>query len=641
MTIPTSDPEFLRERLVSHLLGIGKIRSPRIAAAFRTVPRHLFVLHLPVEAAYEDDVIFTKSRQGVSVSALPSPSICADMLEVLDPQPGHAVLEIGAGTGYNAAMVAELVGPSGRVVTIDIDQDIVDAAVANLGAAGVLDRVHVRWGDGGFGWVEEAPYDRVLVTVGAWDIPPAWVDQLVVGGRLVVPLEIHDVHKLITFERRSDHLASADVRECRFVRMRGAFAGPEQQIPLAPTGIYLSTTRPELVDERVAAAVQAAPDATEQLPIQLDPEELLNSFRLWLALRSDDFCLLSLEGNALRESSVRGWAKGSAAFASAPGVLCDGSISLLERDADERPVLRAYGARGGKAARRLRELLVEWHDAGRPFASGLRVRATPLDAAVPEEETEGYVVDRQWQRYVFTPAETASDLDNLQIPRGNSPSRQSRRRAVMSEVPDERFEELEGSNETPVPPYGEEDPQVAPEDEAATPGLAMDEGGAPSAAAPTGLSNAGAGFIARFEGCILHLYNDPANHCTIGIGHLVHHGRCDGRASEAPFRNGITRDRAFALFRQEVSGFAQAVRRHIRVPLNQKQFDALLSWAFNCGAGVLQTSTLARRLNAGDYGAVPTELAKWNKAGQPPRPMAGLTRRRKAEGELFVHGRYE
>jgi protein-L-isoaspartate(D-aspartate) O-methyltransferase len=401
---PTADPELLRRRLVSHLRDIGKIRSPRVAAAFRAVPRHLFVPHLPVEAAYEDDVIFTKARQGVSVSALPSPSISADLLEVLDAQPGHAVLEIGAGTGYNAALVAELVGSRGRVVTIDIDQDIVDAAVASLAAVEALDRVQVHCGDGGFGWAAEAPYDRVLVTVGAWDVPPAWVDQLVLGGRLVVPLEINDVHKLITFERRPDELASIDVRECRFVRMRGAFAGPEHQLPLAPTGLYLSTTRPDPAHERVAAAVAARPVATEELPVELAQEELLSSFRLWLALRSDDFCLLSLEGDALRESAVRGWAKGSAAFASAPGLLCDGSVSLLERDEDERPVLRAYGARGAEAARRLRELVVEWHEAGRPFTSGLQVRALPLGTSVPDEERAGYGVDRRWRRYVFTPA---------------------------------------------------------------------------------------------------------------------------------------------------------------------------------------------------------------------------------------------
>jgi protein-L-isoaspartate(D-aspartate) O-methyltransferase len=397
---PTAD--VLRERLVSELLRIAKIRSPRIAEAFRAVPRHLFVPNVPVEAAYEDDVIFTKSREGVSVSALPSPSISADMLEVLDVRPGQAVLEIGAGTGYNAALLAELAAPEGRVVTIDIDQDIVDDAVANLRAAGALDRVHVYCGDGGFGRAEEAPYDRVLVTVGAWDVPPAWVDQLVVGGRLVVPLEIHDVHKLITFERRPDRLTSVDVRDCRFVRMRGAFAGSEQQVPLAGTGIYLSTSRPELVSARVAAALREPAVRSARPPIALDPENLLGAFRLWLALRADDFCLLSLEGDALGESSIRGWSKGSAAFASAPGILCDDSVCLVERGDEERPILRSHGRSAGEPERRLVELLREWDGGGRPFADGLRVEATPLGAG-PGQAGDGYVVERRWQRYVFVP----------------------------------------------------------------------------------------------------------------------------------------------------------------------------------------------------------------------------------------------
>lgn len=404
MARPAAGPDVLRERLVSHLLRIGKIRTPRIAAAFGAVPRHLFVPHVPVAAAYEDDVIFTKSRDGVAVSALPSPSISADMLEVLGVEPGHAVLEIGAGTGYNAALLAELAGPGGRVVTIDIDRDIADAAVANLRAAGRLDRIHVHCADGGFGRAEEAPYDRVLVTVGAWDVAPAWVEQLVVGGRLVVPLETHDVHKLIAFERLPDGLSSVDVRDCRFVRMRGSFAGADRQVPLGSAGLYLSTARPELVSERVAAALRAPASATGEPPVALEPEDLLGAFRLWLAVRSDEFCLLSLEGEALRRSAVHGWAKGSSAFASAPGLLRDDSVCLIEPGADERPVLRAYGPAASALAERMRALLREWDDSGRPFASGLRVRATRLEGAASEAAPEpGYVVDKRWHRYVFTP----------------------------------------------------------------------------------------------------------------------------------------------------------------------------------------------------------------------------------------------
>lgn len=400
--MPTATADELRERLVTELCDLGKIRSPRVARAFLAVPRHLFAPHVSLDVAYTDDVIFTKSQNGVSVSALPSPSISADMLEVLDVGAGQRVLEIGAGTGYNAALLAELVGPGGRVVTIDIDQDIVDDAVANLGAAGRLDSVRVHCGDGGFGLAEEAPFDRVLVTVGAWDVPPAWVEQLVVGGRLVVPLEIHDVHKLIAFERRPDRLASVEVSDCRFVRMRGAFAPPELQVPVSAAGIYASVSRPEVVTEAVAAALRAPASSARALPIALDPDELLGSFRLWLALRTDDFCLVSLEGDALRKSSIRGWGKGSAAFASAPGVLRDDSVCLVEQGSDGRPILRAYGKSPGEPEARLVELLREWNEYGRPFTAGLRVEATPVDAPAPSA-SGGYVVERRWQRYAFVP----------------------------------------------------------------------------------------------------------------------------------------------------------------------------------------------------------------------------------------------
>ena len=197
-------------------------------------------------------------------------------------------------------------------------------------------------------------------------------------------------------------------------------------------------------------------------------------------------------------------------------------------------------------------------------------------------------------------------------------------------------EELEGSNARPVPPEGEDEPRdrergadEEPFDEEAetrAPGLK--------------LSQRGAAFIARFEGCRLQLYNDPAGHCTIGIGHLVHHGPCNG-SEPAEFKRGITRERAFELLAEDAAEIVAAIRRRVGVPLTQPRFDALCSWGFNCGPGVFATSTLVRKLNAGDYASVRTELARWDKAGSPPRPLPGLTRRRKAEGRLFAEGKYQ
>lgn len=149
------------------------------------------------------------------------------------------------------------------------------------------------------------------------------------------------------------------------------------------------------------------------------------------------------------------------------------------------------------------------------------------------------------------------------------------------------------------------------------------------------LSKRGAQFIASFEGVRLKRYNDPApgKHCTVGIGHLLHHGPCDGRAGEFDLPN---EQAAWDLLIEDVArSYAPAVERLIKPPqpLNQNQFDALVSFTYNVGAGALEQSGLRRVLNAGNFGAVRGELAKWNKAGSVVLP--GLTRRRRAEADLF------
>jgi GH24 family phage-related lysozyme (muramidase) len=151
------------------------------------------------------------------------------------------------------------------------------------------------------------------------------------------------------------------------------------------------------------------------------------------------------------------------------------------------------------------------------------------------------------------------------------------------------------------------------------------------------LSGQGVEFIARFEGFRSKLYNDPAGHCTIGYGHLVHRGRCNG--SEPPaFRGGISRQHAAELLRSDAAAAVAAVNDHVTVRLNQAQRDALTSLAYNIGTGGFQGSRLLRRLNAGSYGAVPQELMRWVYAGG--RKLPGLVTRRQAEAKLFTTGQY-
>jgi GH24 family phage-related lysozyme (muramidase) len=152
------------------------------------------------------------------------------------------------------------------------------------------------------------------------------------------------------------------------------------------------------------------------------------------------------------------------------------------------------------------------------------------------------------------------------------------------------------------------------------------------------LSDLGVDFIARFEGFRGALYNDPAGHCTIGCGHLVHRGGCDG-SELAEFRGGISRQRAAQLLRVDAGVAVAAVRDNVARPLTPQQFDALVSFTFNVGAAAFRRSTLLQRLNAGAYEAVPEELRRWVTAGG--RTLPGLVARRAAEAKLFTSGRYQ
>jgi lysozyme len=155
--------------------------------------------------------------------------------------------------------------------------------------------------------------------------------------------------------------------------------------------------------------------------------------------------------------------------------------------------------------------------------------------------------------------------------------------------------------------------------------------------APTHLSDQGAQFIGHFEGFRGNLYNDAANNCTIGYGHLVHHGPCNG-SEPAEFKRGISQHEAEQLLDRDAQGAADAVRRFVRVPLNQAQFDALVSFVYNLGAGAFEGSTLLKDLNARRYDAVPGQLEEWVHAGGQVLP--GLVARRKAEARLFMTGKY-
>ena len=227
-------PDLARAALADRLTGTGRAMNPAIREAFRAVPRHLFLPGMPPESAYADQAFVIKyDEDGMPVSSSSQPAMMAIMLEQLGLRPGHRVLEIGTGTGYNAAVMAQITGDQHAVVTIDIDPDLTSRARAILDATGA-GGVRVVRGDGSLGVPEHAPYDRIIVTAGAWTLTPQWLAQLAPGGRIVLPLSVRGIQLSAAFERAGAGWSAISAFRCGFIRMAGPLAGPERFVPLGP-----------------------------------------------------------------------------------------------------------------------------------------------------------------------------------------------------------------------------------------------------------------------------------------------------------------------------------------------------------------------------------------------------------------------
>nr|WP_241841492.1 methyltransferase, FxLD system [Pseudofrankia sp. BMG5.36] len=283
-----------RAALVDKLIADGMITTPVVEAAFRAVPRHLFAPEVSLEAAYADHIVRTKQdKQGVTLSSVSAPWLQARMLESARVGPGMRCLEIGSG-GYNAALMAELVGPAGDVTTVDIDPDVTDRARRCLAAAG-YDQVRVVLADAEDGLPTSARYDVILVTAQAWDVPPAWTDQLVEGGRLVVPLRLRGLNRTVTFESRGDWLESTSVLYSGFVSMRGIGAHDKPTLALDGERITLvfDDDLPDSPDQ--LAGVLGTPRVDVDTGVIFPNRVSFETLQLWLATAFDGYCHLAVD----------------------------------------------------------------------------------------------------------------------------------------------------------------------------------------------------------------------------------------------------------------------------------------------------------------------------------------------------------
>ena len=212
-----SDFSMLRQALVESLVEEGVIRSKIVKEAMLKVPREEFVpIHLR-HYAYEDTPLPIGYGQTIS-----APHMVALMCEEAQLAPGMRVLEIGTGSGYHAAVIAEIVGPKGAVYSIERLAELSSFARRNLARTGYLDRVTLIIGDGSMGYPPAAPYDRIIVTAAAPEVPPPLIDQLARNGIMVIPVGDRFNQILYVVRKKSDgSIEYRTVTPCLFVPLIG------------------------------------------------------------------------------------------------------------------------------------------------------------------------------------------------------------------------------------------------------------------------------------------------------------------------------------------------------------------------------------------------------------------------------------
>jgi protein-L-isoaspartate(D-aspartate) O-methyltransferase len=206
-----------RMKMVDTQIRARGIRDPRVLKALEKVPRHLFVNEALRDQAYNDNPLPIDGGQTIS-----QPYIVALMTEALELKGSEKVLEIGTGSGYQAAILAELVD---HVFSIDRIASLAGNARRLLESLNYYN-IAIRVGDGTLGWKDEAPFDAVMVTAGAPDIPKTLVEQIAVGGRLVVPVGGRHSQVLIKLTRLSESahdVKKEDLGGCRFVDLIGEY----------------------------------------------------------------------------------------------------------------------------------------------------------------------------------------------------------------------------------------------------------------------------------------------------------------------------------------------------------------------------------------------------------------------------------
>jgi protein-L-isoaspartate(D-aspartate) O-methyltransferase len=401
----------LRQAMAETVIDGGWARSEPVRDALRTVPRHRFAPEANLAVAYDSGdraVVTRRDETGAAISSVSAAWLQADMVESLCLTPGAIVFEAGSG-GYNAELIAHVVGPGGRVVTVDIDPWVVHRTRRFLTEAG-SGRVTAVEADAALGapahLVPRAGFDGSVITYNCWDISPAWREQLAEGGRLVLPLEIGGYTRAIAFERRGQVLEARHFTHCGFVRDQGRQA---RAIPVIGLLDGELTLRFENGDAASAVGLEEAlrgPRHEVATGITMGAGVYFGSLQLYAATTLPAFCRL----HAHQATGVTAIAKDR----DAPAVVGDASLAYLthvQTRHGERPedkewewVVHAFGEQGSQLAEQFAATVRAWDRHVR--ADDNDQHADPVLTVHPAGTPDhllpaGDVLDKEHSRLVF------------------------------------------------------------------------------------------------------------------------------------------------------------------------------------------------------------------------------------------------
>ncbi len=363
------------KELVETLKAQDDLHDPVVEEAFLRVPRHVFLPDCTPEEAYANIAVpLKRDAYGTVVSSASQPAMIAQMLEQLDLQRGHNVLEIGTASGYNAALMQYIVGDEGRVTTMELDTDLAAMAELSLQRA-LMSRIVVVHGDGAQGYAPRASYDRIIATVGVWDIPPAWIRQLRPNGKLVAPiwLDAFQVSAAFRHDPSGRGLYSEHNLPCWFVRLRGRDAGPGLTVRVIGSSLELVSSAAEQIDDAAVHALLSDDAAINHLDMPLTFDQTLSGLLPYLALNTNPDVILT---SYYVPDGSKSYGLHGAGF----GLLMRGSACFLPFS--ERGACHCFGSADAFIV--LQDTLAAWRAASTPLLDKLRVRVLPIEGSIPE-----------------------------------------------------------------------------------------------------------------------------------------------------------------------------------------------------------------------------------------------------------------